>query len=221
MSNSHTSSSRIILFFSFILLNQLSFSQILNSYAKVTAIAGTTLTLVNQSFGTQTFADGDQVIVMQMQDNVIGTSTNTNTFGSLSGTGLNAGIYEVATISSHTGGAGFTTITLSAALTNTYNINANADVQVISYHVFGSPDYTTPGAITPLAWSGALGRGGVVAIQVNGIFTLTSNISANGSGFAGGQGLLIITPEEPLATRWLPIGLAVRATEARKGKVFF
>ncbi len=163
-----------------------SVSQVLNSYAKVTAIAGTALTLTNQSFGTQSFADGDQVIIMQMQDNALGTATNTNTFGSISGTGLNAGKYEVGTISSHTGGAGFTTITLVAALTNTYNIGTNSNVQVISYHTFGTPNYTTAATISPLAWSGALGRGGVIAIQVNGTLTVANNINANASGFAGG-----------------------------------
>ena len=184
----NTKLSTALFIFSFFLSINFSFSQVLNSYAKVTSIAGTLLNLSNQSFsGVQSFADGDQIIVMQMQDNVLGNTTNTNAFGSLSGTGLNAGMYEVATIASHTGGAAFTSITLTAALTNTYNINANADVQVISYHVFGAPNYTTPGAITALAWSGALGRGGVIAIQVNGNFTLTNSITANGAGFAGGS----------------------------------
>jgi hypothetical protein len=183
-----TITSAHLLIFAFTLFSFQSFSQVLNSYAKVSSIAGTTLTLTNVSISpVQSFADGDQVIVMQMQDNVLGNATNSNSFGSLSGTGLSAGMYEVATILSHTGGAAFSTITLTAALTNTYNINANADVQVISYHVFGAPNYTTPCAITPLAWNGALGIGGVVAIQVNGNLTLTNNITANGSGFAGGS----------------------------------
>lgn len=172
----------------FSIVQHCSFSQVLNSYGKVTSIVGNTLSLTNVSIsGVQSFADGDQVIIMQMQDNVLGNNTNTNAFGSLSGTGLSAGMYEVGTILSHTGGAGFTSITLAAALANTYHINANADVQVISYHVFGAPNYTTPGAITPLAWNGALGTGGVIAIQVNGNFTLTNSITANGVGFAGGS----------------------------------
>jgi len=185
-----------ILLLSLMIIHQCGLAIVLNSYAKVTNIAGTVLTLSNHSFGSQTFVDGDQVIVMQMQDNVIGTTTNTNTFGNLSGTGASAGKYEVATISSHTGGAAFSTITLSSALTNTYNINANANVQVISYHDFGTPNYTTPAAITALTWNSATGVGGVIAFQVTGNLTMTNNISANGAGFAGG----------PVSTNYYPGG---------------
>ena len=164
---------------------QTAYSQTLNAYASVTAINGTftVLTLSNYSHVNHNFADGEQIIVMQMQDNVLNNTTNSSGFGSLTAGGLSAGKFEIATISSHTGGATFSTITLSSALVNTYNINANASVQIISFQLLGAT-YTTPSAITPLNWNGSVG--GVVAMQVTGALTLTNNISADGAGFRGG-----------------------------------
>ncbi|MEI6489781.1 MAG: T9SS type A sorting domain-containing protein [Bacteroidota bacterium] len=169
----------------FIFAHHLS-SQTLNAYAKVTAINGTStvLTLSNYINTAHSFADGEQIIVMQMQDNILNNTSNTNGFGTLTAGGLSAGKFEMATISSHTGGASFTTITLASALSNTYNINANSSVQIISFQLLGAT-YTTPSAITALNWNGNVG--GVIALQVTGALTLTNNISANGAGFRGGS----------------------------------
>ena len=70
----------------------------INAYAKVTSVSGTTLNLSNVNQTYHTFAAGEQIVVMQMQDNVIGSNTSNNSsFGSVS-TNANAGIYEFATI---------------------------------------------------------------------------------------------------------------------------
>jgi hypothetical protein len=155
----------------------------INAYAKVTAISGTTLSLsnVNQSYAS--FTNGQQVIIMQMQDNVVGTNnTNTATYGNVS-TIANAGTYEVATIASVAGLPG--SITISGATSHTYNFGANSAVQIISFPKFGSPNYTTTAAITALPWDG--NRGGVVAMQVAGTLTLAYSITADGLGFRGGS----------------------------------
>lgn len=156
-----------------------------NAYAKITGIAGTTITLsnVNQSFGT--FTVGQYVIVMQMQDNIIGANTGNNaSFGNISAI-ASAGLYEVAQIATITGSPTPTSITLGTTLTNTYNISANSAVQLISYPTLGSPNFTTTNDISAVAWDGNVG--GVIAFLVNGTLTLNHNITANGAGFRGGS----------------------------------
>jgi hypothetical protein len=155
----------------------------INAYASVSAISGTTLTLssINQTY--HTFNNGDQIIIMQMQDNVAGSNTtNTAAFGTVSSI-ANASKYEVATISSVAGLPG--SITITAATTNTYTIGASSSVQIISFRKYGSPDYTTTAAITALAWNGKIG--GVVAMQVAGTLTVAYPITADGAGFRAGS----------------------------------
>ncbi len=165
-----------------------SFAQI-NAYARVTAInTGTrTLTLSNVNETYHTFENGDQIIIMQMQDNVIGTNTtNNSSFGTIASIG-SAGLFEVLTISSMTPATGTpTTITVTTNLANTYSTGVNARVQIISFRLYGSPDYTLTAARTALAWNGDIG--GVIALRVAGrlIMANGSSISASGRGFRGG-----------------------------------
>lgn len=157
-----------------------------NGYARVTAIAGNVLTLSNVSETYDTFEDGEYVIVMQMQDNVLGNTSASASFGNSTATLLSAGLYEVAVIQTHTESASLpTTITVAAALSNTYSTGANSRVQVISYPSLGTPNYTSPASgINAVAWDG--NTGGVVAFLVNGTLTLGGNITADGAGFRGG-----------------------------------
>ncbi|MEO5642170.1 MAG: T9SS type A sorting domain-containing protein [Bacteroidia bacterium] len=178
---------RLPLIIGFLFLLQLSvFSQTpVNAYAKITAIAGTSVSVnnVNQAFAS--FTSGQYVIVMQMQDNVIGANTSNNaSFGNLSAIQA-VGKYEVAQIASITGSPTPTSITLTAALTNTYNISVNSSVQLISYPTLGSPNYTTTSTISAVPWNGNVG--GVVAFLVNGALTLNHNITVDGAGFRGGS----------------------------------
>jgi hypothetical protein len=148
----------------------------------VTGIAGTTLSLSNVNQTYHTFAAGEQIIVMQMQDTVIGADTAHNTsFGTVSNI-VNAGIYEIATISSVAGMPA--TMTLSGALTHTYNISTKSSVQIISFNSLSAGNYTTSSNITGVAWNGSVG--GVVAFQVGGTLTLANSVSANALGFRGG-----------------------------------
>lgn len=161
-------------------------AQILNAYAKVTNINGakTTLTVTNVNQTSHTFTVGGSVIMMQMQDDVIGTNTtNIASFGNL-GAIANAGVYEIGIISARSPATGTpTTITLSSPLAGTYNTGANSSVQLITLRDLGA-NYTTTATISGLTWDGNVG--GVIAIQVTNTLTLNNSISANGIGFAGG-----------------------------------
>jgi hypothetical protein len=161
------------------------FAQTLNCYAKVTGIAGNVFSVSNVNETFDTFEDGEDIVIMQMQDNTIGSIANNATFGDLGAIG-SAGLYEVRTILSHTESAGLpVTITISAATTNAYNTGANSSLQIISFRNMGVPlNYTTSAAISAITWNGNIG--GVVALYIPGTLTLANNISVNAQGFAGG-----------------------------------
>ncbi len=171
------------LFFLFVLSNAFSQNP-LNAYANVTAISGTSLSVNNVNETFHSFEDNEFVIVMQMQDDVIGTNTtNVVTFGNI-GAMLNAGRFEVARIASHTEVASLpNSITLASPLANTYNIGTNSSVQIISYRMLGT-NFTSTANIGTLAWNGFIG--GVTALSVTSTFSLNHNITANGAGFQGG-----------------------------------
>lgn len=157
------------------------YSQTVNAYAQVTAINGTTLTLANVNEVFHSFIEGEKVMIMQMQDNVIGTNTNNNVnFGNLANI-QSAGLYEISTIQARPNA---TTVVLNQ-LVNSYNICNNCRVQLISFRKLGNPNFTTTGNITGLPWNGNIG--GVVAFEVQGNLILNHNILANGIGFRGGQ----------------------------------
>ena len=173
--------------FVYLLVNIHSFGQVIyNAYARVTAVTSSTLlTVSNPNETNHTFTVGGQVIVMQMQDNVIGTNTtNATTFGNL-GAIANAGSYEVRTISVVNRSAGTaTSIGLSSALSNVYNTGANSKVQVITFRRLSATAFTSTASITGAAWNGSIG--GVIALDVGTDFTLSHSITANGIGFRGG-----------------------------------
>jgi hypothetical protein len=169
----------------FLLLPATSHAQV-NAYAKVTAITTSSgrsvLSITNRDQTYHTFAAGEQVIVMQMQDNVIGSNTNNNAaFGTLSAIS-NAGFYDVATIYAVTS----STITLAEVIPAKFTIGTNSSVQVVSFTSLATGNFSTTADIPAVAWSESLGTGGVVAIQVGGTLTLRHSITADGQGFAGG-----------------------------------
>ncbi|MBL4592913.1 MAG: T9SS type A sorting domain-containing protein [Flavobacteriales bacterium] len=174
----------LTLFIPFLLgLPLIGVSQEINGYAKVANIAGLVLTLNNVDETNATFEDGDRVIIMQMQDNVIGSTSNDATFGNI-GSILSAGMYEVVTINSHTEVAGVpTSITVSSAFLTSYNTGVNSSLQIITYPTLGSPDYVTTSNMSAKSWDG--NTGGVLAFSVSGILTLAHNIEVDGDGFRG------------------------------------
>lgn len=162
-------------------------AQVVNGYAKVTAISGTSLTLGAYNETGAPFVIGKQVIVMQMQDNVIGTNTADNAnFGNLSNI-EQAGLFEVRAITNVARDAfgAPTGITLHMPLSIPFNMGTNSSVQVITYELLGGGgDYTTTGHMSALAWNGNIG--GVIALQVNGTLTMAHRITADAAGFKGG-----------------------------------
>lgn len=159
---------------------------IINAYAKITTInvAKTTLTVTNVNEANHTFTVGGKVIVMQMQDDVIGANTgNNSSFGDLSSI-ANAGKYEIRTIASRLPATGTpTSITLSSALSISFSTGTNSSLQIISFRDMGT-NYTTTANITGLAWNGNIG--GVIAFEVANTLTLNHSITADAIGFVGG-----------------------------------
>lgn len=172
---------RIVLFS--LLFSPLASTAQINAYAKVTAIAGATLTVNNVNETYHTFEVGDKVIVIQMQDASIGSNTgNDANFGTISAI-QTTGNYEIATISSIAESGGVpTSITLQNSLTKSYNPSASC--QVVSYRKMGTTTYTTTANINALSWDGNVG--GIVAFYVTGKLNLSHNISASAAGFRGG-----------------------------------
>ncbi len=174
--------------FTFIVLSlgcQVQSQTIVNAYAKVNSVAsGNILTVGSTNVTYHNFNVGEKVIVMQMQDDVIGTNTgNNNNFGDL-GAISKAGIFEIATIASRSPATGApSVITLTAPLSNTFNTGTNSSLQVFTFRNMGA-NYTTTSAITALTWNGNVG--GVVAIEVTNTLTLNHSITADAVGFRGG-----------------------------------
>ncbi|REE00566.1 T9SS type A sorting domain-containing protein [Marinoscillum furvescens] len=79
---------------------QSSAQSIINGYASLSAISGTTLTLGAADESNDLFEVGESLLIMQMQDDVIGANTNNNpSFGDV-GDIASAGLYEEAVIQS-------------------------------------------------------------------------------------------------------------------------
>ncbi|GIV39342.1 MAG: hypothetical protein KatS3mg033_1142 [Thermonema sp.] len=162
-------------------------AQYVNAYAKVLAVSGNNLTLstapgeINETYDT--FDNGDLIIIMQMQGNVLGNTTNTSAFGDpIAGLG-SVGLYEVRQIVSQTYSPQ-RVLTLDAPPANTYQIDSNSSLQVITFRRLGNPNYTTTSNLAALPWNGNIG--GVLAIDVPGTLTLAHNLTADGAGFRGG-----------------------------------
>lgn len=155
-----------------------------NAYAQVTLINSATLVLGAVDEQYDSFEDGEQIILMQMQGAQVSDTSNSSSFGTISGAG-SAGLYEVCTILSHTENAGVPdTLKLSAPLQNTYDLNGT--VQVISFPVLGGgSSFTTTSAVSCKAFDGQ--KGGVLCFEVQGNLYLQHNISADGMGFKGGM----------------------------------
>ncbi|TAE18074.1 MAG: T9SS C-terminal target domain-containing protein [Bacteroidetes bacterium] len=159
-------------------------AQIVNAYAKITAISGATLTLSNVDEANDTFEIGENIIIMQMQGNTLGDVSNSSTFGNLGTLGA-VGRYEVREIQSIIETSGVpTSITLTMPPIAPYTTNANSSVQIISFPKLGNPNYTTPRNLQARNWDG--NTGGVLAFEVSGTLTLAHSITADGAGFRGG-----------------------------------
>ena len=148
---------------------QVSISGVINSYAAVSSIAGTTLTVST----TTGFAVGDKIMIIQMKGVTISTS-NTSTYGDISNYN-DCGNFEFAYIANIVG----TTITLVNPLTKTYSTSGL--VQIVSVPFYCATDID--GTLTCQAWDGT--TGGVLVFESGGLVTMNADIDVSGMGFRG------------------------------------
>ena len=168
----------------FFFISNVIFAQVINGYAEVTNLSGNVLTIGTVDESADSFEDGEWLVLMQMQDDVIGDVSNSASFGDL-GTINSVGRYEIRQIVSHTETAGVpATITLDIVPNFTYNTCANCSIQIISFPVLGAPNYTTTAPMSALDWDGTIG--GVLAFSCPGTLTLEHNLTADAAGFRGG-----------------------------------
>lgn len=174
----------IIVVVLFVLLSVQALSQHVNAYCRVTGITNTTLFVSDALENAHNFDDAHQVILIQMQANVIGNTTNSAAFGTIGSIGP-AGLYEVLEVESVTRSAGnLIEIEVKSTPEVSYDFSDNARVQLVTFPQIGNPDFTTNSLITCPEWNGE--RGGIVAFQVTGTLELNHNIHADGKGFRGG-----------------------------------
>ncbi|MHB8667912.1 MAG: DUF6701 domain-containing protein [Burkholderiales bacterium] len=165
---------------------------VINTYYPGTAsvAAGASSISLGPATGAGTpIAAGDTVLIMQMQDASI-DSTNSSTYGTVSGGG--AGLYEYA-VATNSVGVGGGTLNLCNTINpyTTANYVAGVSGQK-TFQVIRVPQYAnyTLGAITAQAWNGS--TGGVLALDVTGTLSLNSQtVAVDGLGFRGGAARLL------------------------------
>ncbi|MFM9951874.1 MAG: SdrD B-like domain-containing protein, partial [Saprospiraceae bacterium] len=133
---------------------------VVNTYAPVTNISGTTVTVGASTGFSHPFAAGDKVLLVQMTGS----------------TGVNGGKFEFADVTSVSG----SNVTLSM-LNNSYSF-ATEKVQLIwvPYDPIG---ITTLANILAKAWDGS--TGGIVCVLTDGTLTLNGAVIADKKGFTG------------------------------------
>ena len=191
-------------------LNVTAANTVLNTYTYLTAtpaIGATTITVANNSMNggafTSNLAAGDLIMIIQMQ----GASVDINNWPVISGGNHTApaanlwdwwlaiedfgaitnynltGYFQTVEVASVTG---INTIELQCGVEYAYNHTKH--VQVVRIPRFD--DLTVSGgmnSIVPAPWNGE--TGGIVALEVDDVFSINagSSISASGFGFRGGQ----------------------------------
>ncbi len=158
---------------------------VVNAYAKVDSISGSTLYLSNVNEVGDQFSVDEEFIIIQMQEDVVRTDTNNNSsFGSITSMS-NVGYYEILTISAmNRSGGDLLSLSFGSSLKNSYSTGNLASLQIVSFPSLGSGSYTTTSDIRALDWDGEIG--GVLAFSVDGTLNLAHDINASGAGFRGG-----------------------------------
>jgi hypothetical protein len=174
--------------------------QILNSYFPGTGSPGTgtfTLTVgALDSRGDNTpLAEGDLIMIMQMQGADIDASNGDNYGNGVGGsvasgyltTNLVAGNYEYNTVSAVAGSL----VTVSFALVNSYHTRDFSSGPIQRYQVIRIPRQfdlviDAGASVTAPYWNGS--TGGVVILDAANVLTVAGSINVNGLGFRGGGG---------------------------------
>lgn len=157
---------------------------IVNAYCRVTAVSGSTLTVASVLETHALFEEEQQVVLIQMQADVLGNTSNSDSFGDVDAIGT-AGLYEILEIESLTRSAGnLVSVELKDPPVNSFTTGSHDRLQLVSFPQIGNPSYTTTQNISCPAWNGD--HGGIVAFQVTGTLTLAHTIEADEKGFRGG-----------------------------------
>ena len=177
-----------------------SLSGIVNTYypGNASANAGaTTISLGTATGSTTAIANGDLLLVIQMQDAQIDTD-NDDTYGDGAGgdpasgsTAINrSGLYEFVVVTNISGG----TVTIRGAGTGNGLVNGYSNAAATTtrgqrrFQVVRVPQYssaTLTSGLTAMAWNGR--TGGILAIDVSGALNLGSaTVNVDGLGFRGG-----------------------------------
>lgn len=168
-----------------------SYSQItyisgqVNEYASISGITtpacdpcNTSLACVNTitvDDGT-IFSVGDRVLIVQMKGATVNTS-NSYPSGEITAIG-NAGNYEFFTIQAISGND----IYPSGQLVKTYDAAGLIQLVKVPYY---SNDAEITSELTAPLWDRTTGKGGIVAIYVEGILTFNADINVKGKGYQG------------------------------------
>lgn len=210
---------------------------VLNTYYPGTGnpVKGSTTLTVGTAIGSATaIANGDMVLIMQMQGADF-TSTNDDAYGDgvaggnasgySSGVNLVAGNYEYNIVSSFSSG----TVTLQYGLAHNYYTRAySSTTGAQKYQVIRVPRYynftiNNNRTVTGTAWDGS--AGGVIVIEATNTFTFgnsSSGVSANGIGYRGGGGKNFTATANSLANtdyRWnSPVTTSGNNTGGAKGE---
>ncbi|MCC6701149.1 MAG: hypothetical protein IT221_06480 [Fluviicola sp.] len=184
----------------------------LNAYTSLTAnaaVGANSITVASNTLTnavlTSALAAGDLIMIIQMQGATMDIDATPATPVALGGWGgtytvpighqgdwgsyqdlwgqvtnyNNAGKHEVVEVRSVAGG---TTINLMCSLTNSYT--ASGHVQIVRIPRLINLTVNAACSVVPALWDGTIG--GVLALEVNGILSLSGSITATGYGFRGG-----------------------------------
>lgn len=150
---------------------------IINKYSPLTADASMGSTLLNIG-SSASFANGDLVMIIQMQGASIKGYVQDSTWGQVTNYN-NSGNNEFKEVLSVPNA---TQLMLTCPLQNNYT--ASGSVQVIRVARYNTLTITNAGSITSPSWNGSIG--GVLAIESIGNITINGVIQVNGQGFRGG-----------------------------------
>jgi len=145
-------------------------SGVINSYASVSVIAGTNLTVSS----TAGFNLGDKIMIVQMKGAGI-TTSNTVNYGDI--TSYNdCGHFEFNYVSGIAGNI----ITLQSNLVKTYTV-PSGEVQIVNVPFYC--DVTIIDTLKAQPWDGA--TGGILIFESGGTVTMNADIYVSGAGFRG------------------------------------
>jgi hypothetical protein len=163
-------------------------------------VKGSTSLTVSTPIGNATnIANGDMVLIIQMQGAEINSNNGDDYGAGIAGgnasgylnTNLAAGTFEYNIVSSYTSGTG--AVTLQYGLANNYYTRAySSTLGAQSYQLIRVPrayNFTINNnrSVTGTAWNGS--AGGVIVLEATNTFTFatsTSRVNANGIGYRGG-----------------------------------